>query len=104
VTPAILVKKPELEDRKESMIEEARKVKVEESQEHCSQAHFKDHPLTQPSEYITAAQSGLADLMPVNRSSCYGITLQNTTPKGMILCAIMQDLKALEFVDFIPSL
>lgn len=81
VTPAILVKGPKIEDSKESMIEEATKVKVEESQELCSQAHFKDHPLIQPSEYITAAQSGLADLMPVSRSSCNGIALLNATPK-----------------------
>ncbi|XP_060216325.1 cyclin-A2-2 [Lycium barbarum] len=80
VTPAILVKRPKLEDRKERMIEEAKKVKVEESQ-HCSQADFKDHALTQPSEYITPAQCGLVDLMPVNRSSCNGITLLNTTQK-----------------------
>lgn len=81
VTPAILGKRPQLEDRKESMIVEAKKVKVEESQEHCSQAHFKDQTLTQPSEYITPAQCGLVDLMPVNRSSCNGITLLNTTQK-----------------------
>lgn len=98
------MKGPKIEDSKESMIEEATKVKVEESQELCSQAHFKDHPLIQPSEYITAAQSGLADLMPVSRSSCNGIALLNATPKGMILCAIKQDLKVLGFVDFIPSL
>ncbi|KAK4365792.1 hypothetical protein RND71_013672 [Anisodus tanguticus] len=79
VTPAILVKKPHLEDKKENMIEEAKNVKVEESQEHCSQAHF--HTLTQPSEYITSAQCGLVDLMPVNRSSCNDIKLLNTSQK-----------------------
>ncbi|KAF3663998.1 putative serine/threonine protein phosphatase 2A 57 kDa regulatory subunit B' iota isoform-like [Capsicum annuum] len=91
VTPAILVKKPQVEDRKESMIDEAKKVMVEESQEHCSQAHLQDHSLTQPSEYITAAQCGLADLMLVNRSSCHGITLLNTTQKDESKVCLKQE-------------
>lgn len=93
MTPAILVKRPHNEDRKENTIEEAKKVKIEKSQEHCSQARFKDLTLTHPSKYITPAQCGFVDLMPVNRSLPTAIAVPNTTEKGTILCAIMQDLK-----------
>ncbi|KAF3612543.1 Cyclin-A2-1 [Capsicum annuum] len=89
VIPAILVKRPQLEDRKES--DDAKKVKVEESQEHCSQAHLQDHKLTQPREYITATPCGLADLMPVNKSSCNGITLLNTTQKDESKVCLKQE-------------
>ncbi|XP_009798808.1 cyclin-A2-2-like [Nicotiana tabacum] len=81
VTPAILVKRPHNEDRKENTIEEAKKVKIEKSQEHCSQARFKDLTLTHPSKYITPAQCGFVDLMPVNRSLPTAIAVPNTTEK-----------------------
>lgn len=100
VAPAILVKRSQLEDRKESMIEETKKVKVEESQEHCSQSHIKDHTLTQQSKYISPAQCGLVDLMPVNRSSCTGITLLNTTQKDQSkVCQKQEGSDALGIAD-----
>ncbi|CAN4097917.1 unnamed protein product [Withania somnifera] len=99
VTPAILMKRSQLEDRKESMIEETKRVKVEESQEHCSRPHFKDH-MAQPSEYISPAQCGLVDLMPVNRRLCNGVTLLNTTLKDESkVCQKQESSDALGITD-----
>ncbi|XP_016463394.1 cyclin-A2-2-like [Nicotiana tabacum] len=80
--PAVSVKLSQLQEKgKEDIADKVKKVKVEGSQEISSGANCKEDMLPQLSRYVTPAQCGLVHLVPVNRSSCKAIPLQDIMKK-----------------------